>query len=104
MTQTSSPKIHKFDADDSFMIKVRNSANKWIVVDHVDRFSDALDIYNSTATPRMLIGPKGIMHKQYSNDGFVYRPAFTQADPIDFDYIDYDMSDIDWNAVYSDWD
>ena len=54
-----------------FKIKVRVSG-KWIMVERCVSFEDAIEAYNDLPTPRMLIGPKGIVHKQYSNNGFKY--------------------------------
>lgn len=54
-----------------FRIKVRLDG-RWVMVARGLDAVDAIDVYNDAPTPRMLIGPKGIVHKQYSNNGFVY--------------------------------
>lgn len=97
MTINRAAKVHQFFADDTFIVKIKGE-KKWEFFAETMSFANALDIYNAAQTPRMLIGPKGIMHKQYSNDGFVYRPAFRQDKPVDFDYFDLDV-DIDWDYI-----
>jgi len=54
-------------------IKVRVNG-KWTVV---DKFEDedkwnALDAYNGAPTPKMLISNAGVVHKQYTDNGFIY--------------------------------
>lgn len=98
MTINRAAKVHQFFADDVFIIKIKG-AKKWEYLAETMSFAKALDMYNEAQTPRMLIGPKGIMHKQYSNDGFVYRPAFRQDEPVGFDYLDFDIRDIEWDYI-----
>ena len=93
MTINRTPKVHRFFADDTFIVKIKG-ATKWSYFAQTMSFARALDIYNDAPTPRMLIGPKGIMHKQYSSDGFVYRPAFEQDEPVGFD-----INDIEWDYI-----
>jgi hypothetical protein len=54
-------------------IKVRVNG-KWTVV---DKFEDedkwkALDAYNGAPTPKMLISNNGVVHKQYTDNAFIY--------------------------------
>lgn len=56
-------------------IKVRVNG-KWTII---DKYMDddkwlALDAYNGAPTPKMLISDKGIVHKQFSDNGFIYAP------------------------------
>ena len=54
-------------------IKVRVNG-KWTVVDKFDDDDkwNALDAYNGAPVPKMLISSKGIVHKQYTDNGFIY--------------------------------
>lgn len=63
-----------------FRIKVRDELGKWhLYGEWDDEDKDAvLDAYNSAPTPRLLTGrlPSGrggVIHKQYSDNGFIYR-------------------------------
>lgn len=54
-------------------IKVKHNG-KWTVI---DKFADedkwaALDAYNGAPVPKMFISDQGILHKQYSDNGFIY--------------------------------
>lgn len=53
-----------------FKVKVRIDG-KWMYVAKTYDVQDAIDIYNDSPTPRMLIGNR-ILHKQYTDNGFVY--------------------------------
>jgi hypothetical protein len=57
----------------SFRVKIREGG-KWREIARVDDFVEACDIYNESPLPRLLLGPVpgGIMHKQYSDNGFRY--------------------------------
>jgi hypothetical protein len=55
-----------------FRIKVRVNG-KWTHVEQTFELDEAIDAYNEYPVPRMLIGPDGVIHKQYSNNGFVYK-------------------------------
>lgn len=65
-----------------YRIKVRREG-KWIPVATVADFGEACDIYNSQPVPRILTGPggdRGILHKQYSDNGFKYNgPNYREA-------------------------
>lgn len=59
-----------------FKIKVRRE-DKWTVVERTYDSGEALKMYNSSPVPRMLvIDGEGhhnrIIHKQYSDNGFIY--------------------------------
>jgi hypothetical protein len=55
-----------------YRIKVRENG-KWRHVEQTFELEDAIECYNEFPVPRMLIGPEGILHKQYSDNGFVYK-------------------------------
>ena len=67
----------------AFHIKVRN-AGKWVEVFTSPDILEALQEYNNLPVPRMLIGNNGIksgvLHKQYSDNGFVYNPEWAWED------------------------
>lgn len=57
------------------MLKIKiKHGNKWVTI---DKFHDedkwlALDCYNGAPTPKMLTFDGKIIHKQYSDNGFIY--------------------------------
>jgi hypothetical protein len=57
------------------MYRIRQRiAGKWITVLSSYSFQHVVEEYNRTPTPKMLIDSSGIKHKQYTDNGFVYRP------------------------------
>ena len=59
-----------------FKIKVRRD-NKWVIVERTHDSNEALNMYNSSPVPRMLVVDgdghhNKIVHKQYSDNGFLY--------------------------------
>ena len=59
-----------------FKIKIRRE-NKWVIVDRTYDSGEALNMYNSSPVPRMLVVDgdgyhNKIVHKQYSDNGFIY--------------------------------
>ena len=54
-----------------FRIKIKRDG-KWVTIEKTFDQWEALDSYNGTPTPKMLTCKKGIIHKQYSDNGFVY--------------------------------
>lgn len=57
------------------MYRIRQRiAGKWITVLSSYSFPHIVEEYNRTPTPKMLIDSSGIKHKQYTDNGFVYRP------------------------------
>ena len=56
-------------------IKIKH-AGKWITADKFDNEDkwNALDAYNGAPTPKMLIADGRVIHKQYSDNGFIYIP------------------------------
>lgn len=55
-----------------FRVKVREESGNWSFRIATEDADEALYLYNNSPVPRILIGPKGIMHKQYTDNGFVY--------------------------------
>ena len=68
----------------SWHIKVRE-AGKWheVATFPESDILDALDEYNNLPVPRMLIGAGGIRHKQYTDNGFIYRPSWATGESDD---------------------
>lgn len=60
-------------------VKVRIDG-KWTETYASPDILDTLDVYNESDVPRMLLGPGGIRHKQYSDNGFQYRPDWAKTD------------------------
>lgn len=56
-----------------FRIKIRDRG-KWITFAKTYDKYEALDIYNSAPTPKMFIAKEGIVHRQYSDNGFLFVP------------------------------
>lgn len=56
-----------------FRIKVRREG-KWTLWFTTADFDEVIEQYNNAPVPRMLINGKGIAHKQYTDNGFVYNP------------------------------
>jgi len=54
-----------------FRIKVKRNG-VWMTIEKTFDKWEALDNYNTTPTPKMLTCDKGIIHKQYSDNGFIY--------------------------------
>lgn len=56
-----------------FRIKIKHNG-KWITADKFDESDkwNALDSYNGAPTPKMLMMGGRIIHKQYSDNGFIY--------------------------------
>lgn len=55
-------------------VKVKSPDNgKWETVKVFYDWDAALDYYNSAPTPRMITTKIRIHHKQYSDNGFIYR-------------------------------
>lgn len=67
----------------AFHIKVRENG-KWHEVFASPDILETLDTYNALPVPRMLIGNNGInsgvLHKQYSDNGFIYNPEWAWED------------------------
>lgn len=57
-----------------YRIKVRVN-DKWTVIDKFmdTDFQDAIVAYNGCPTPKMLIGSLGVIHKQYTDNGYVFK-------------------------------
>jgi len=54
-----------------FRIKVKRDG-KWTTIEKTfDKFA-AVDIYNHSPVPRMLTCDRGIIHKQYTNNNFIF--------------------------------
>lgn len=58
------------------MYRIKQKIDKWIVTATTPDWSEALDIYNSVETPKMLVGSLGVIHKQYTDNGFIYTGSF----------------------------
>jgi hypothetical protein len=54
-----------------FRIKIKRDG-KWTTIEKTWNKWEALDSYNGTPTPKMLTCSKGIIHKQYSDNGFIF--------------------------------
>jgi hypothetical protein len=67
----------------AFHIKVK-SEGKWVEVFKSVDILETLTEYNALPVPRMLIGNNGInsgvLHKQYSDNGFMYNPEWAWED------------------------
>lgn len=70
----------------AFHIKVRQDGH-WVEVFRSVDINATLVEYNSLPVPRMLLGNNGvnsgILHKQYSDNGFNYWPAWAMEDDDD---------------------
>lgn len=55
-----------------YRIRIRDIERRWYTQDTFLDREEAIEEYNNARTPKMLIGPKGIEHKQYTDNGFVY--------------------------------
>jgi hypothetical protein len=58
-------------------IKVRVNG-KWTMLATDLDYDEALELYNDSPVPRMLLGAEGIIHKQYSDNGFIYSGPMMQ--------------------------
>jgi hypothetical protein len=54
-----------------FRIKIKRE-DKWVTIDKTFDKIEAIDLYNSSPTPRMLTCDRGIIHKQYTNNKFLF--------------------------------
>lgn len=54
-----------------FRIRIRENG-KWTTVFTTADKWEALDKYNDSPVPKMLVAKEGIVHKQYSENGFIY--------------------------------
>lgn len=56
-----------------YRIKIKRN-DKWVVIDKFldTDYRSAVDAYNGCPTPKMLVGSLGIIHKQYTDNGFQY--------------------------------
>lgn len=54
-----------------FRVKVRE-ADKWVVKFETEDKDEVLSFYNHAPVPRMLTLDKRVVHKQYSNNSFLY--------------------------------
>lgn len=56
-----------------YRVKIKHN-DKWVVIDkfHDGDRTGALAAYNGAPVPKMLIGSQGIIHKQYTDNGFIY--------------------------------
>lgn len=63
-----------------FRIRIRHEGT-WVTIDkfHDEDKWNALAAYNNAPVPKMLISSKGIVHKQYSDNGFIYLPKDANA-------------------------
>jgi hypothetical protein len=58
------------------MYRIKHKYDKWVIVAATLDWQEALDIYNSTEVPKMLVDSSGVKHKQYTDNGFVYTGSF----------------------------
>lgn len=54
-----------------FSVKIKREG-KWVKEFETDSKDEVLAFYNHAATPRMLLLDKRVVHKQYSNNSFLY--------------------------------
>ena len=54
-----------------FRIKVKHD-NQWTTIEKTFDKYEAINLYNQSPTPRMLTCDRGIIHKQYTNNNFLF--------------------------------
>lgn len=68
----------------AFTVKIRTDDGRWRPIIRTESIRDALDAYNDAPVPRLIVGRRpdgyaGVLHKQYTDNGFHYSPEWADV-------------------------